>query len=73
MLPVNAAMPAVRQKCTFGNMAESELLCVRVATSLRNKYAHIRQYMLSELPRFLFYCSRYLPCQGGTTPETTEI
>ena len=39
-------------------MTESELLCVRVATLLRNKYARllkvmsIRQYMLSELSRF---------------------
>ena len=47
-------------------MAESELLCVRVAALLRHKYASIlrvmsmRQYM-SELLRFLFYCSRYLP------------
>ena len=54
--------------CETENMAESELLCVRVATLPRSKYASIlvksdviRQYMLSELPRFLFYCCRYLP------------
>ena len=48
-------------------MAWSELLYVKVATLIRNKYAcmHtksdvIGQYM-SELSRFLFYCSRYLP------------
>ena len=40
-------------------MAESELLCVRVATLLRNKYTSIqsdviRQYRLSELSRFYF-------------------
>ena len=46
-LPANTAMPAyaampmflpvVRQKCTYGNMAESEFLCVRVAALLRSK------------------------------------
>ena len=28
--------PVVRQKCTYGNMAESKLLCVRVATLLES-------------------------------------
>ena len=26
-MTANASMPAVRQKCTFGNMAESVALC----------------------------------------------
>ena len=62
LLPVKAAMPAVRQKYTYRNMAESELLCVRVATLHGNKYKSdvIRLYM-SELSIFLFYWSRYLP------------
>ena len=56
--------PVARQKCTYGNMAESELLCVRVATLQNQICKHtksdvIRQYM-SELSRF-FHCSRYLP------------
>ena len=43
----------VRQKCTHGNMAECELLCVGVATLLRNKYASIlrvisRKYILQD-------------------------
>ena len=45
-------------KCTYEYMAESKLLCVRVATLLRNKHASI----LSVISQgFLFYCSRYLP------------
>ena len=40
-MPANVAMPAVRQNCTYGNMAESELICVIEATLLRNKYASI--------------------------------
>ena len=39
-MSVNAAKPTVRQKCSYGNMAESELLCVRVATLLRKKCKH---------------------------------
>ncbi len=40
-------------------MTESKLLCVRVATLLRNKYAStksdvIKQSMLSEFPDFFF-------------------
>ena len=50
----------VRHKCTYGNMAESELICVR-AVLLRTEDAStlksdvIRQYLLSELSRYLFY------------------
>ena len=37
----NTAMPmskpVVRQNCTYGNMAESELFCVRVAIYLEGK------------------------------------
>ena len=43
--PENTAMSmllVVRQKWTYGNMADSELLCVEVATLLRNEYARIR-------------------------------
>ena len=40
-MPANTAMPmfllVVRQKCTYRNMAESELLGVRAVTLLRNK------------------------------------
>ena len=40
-VPENTAMPMFltswRQKCTFGNMVERELLCVKVATLLRNE------------------------------------
>ena len=36
-MTANTAMAAVRQKSIYGNIAESELLCVRVATLLRNK------------------------------------
>ena len=65
LLPVNAAKPAVRQKCTYGNMAESELLCVRVATLLRNKYASILRVIslgsTCQNCQDFFYCSRYLP------------
>ena len=72
-MPTNTAMPMFLTSCETEisiwkyDMAESELLCVRVATLLRNKYASIQrvdvigQYMLAELLRFLFYCSRYLP------------
>ena len=47
-MPAKAAMSAnyyanipdqFRQKFTYGNMAESELVCVRVAALLRNKNA----------------------------------
>ena len=31
----------MRQERIYGNMAESELLCVRVASLLRNKYASL--------------------------------
>ena len=62
-MPANTALPMfltiVRQKYTYGNMAESELLCVIGATLLRNKYV-IRQNM-SELSIYFFYCSGYLP------------
>ena len=44
-MPANAAMLALRQKCTFGNIAE-ELLCVSRATLHRNKYASILTVML---------------------------
>ena len=48
-MPANNDMPMFltrcEQKCTYGNMAESELLCVRVATLLRNKYASILRVM----------------------------
>ena len=56
----------MREKCTYGNKAESELLCVRVATALIKQICNhtksdvIREYV-SELSKFLFYCSRYLP------------
>ena len=70
-----------------GNIAESELRCVSVATLLRNKYASIlrmevmRQYM-SELSRYLFQCSslpsfKYCPvkrhrdCSGHTLVRTS--
>ena len=47
-IPANTAMPmfrtVVRQICTYGNMAGSELFCVRVAL-LRNKYASILRVM----------------------------
>ena len=44
-MPANADMPAMRQKCSYGNIAESELLCLRVATLFRNKYASILRVM----------------------------
>ena len=40
-MPANTDMPDVRLKCTYGNIAAIELLCVRVATLLRNKYSSI--------------------------------
>ena len=47
--PSNAAMPmfltSYETECIFGNMAESESLCVRVATLLRNKYASTLRVM----------------------------
>ena len=45
MLLCQYSGPVVRQECTYENMAESELLCVRVATLLRNKYASILKVM----------------------------
>ena len=52
-------------------MAESELLCVRVATLIRKQICKhtksdvIKQYILSELSSFFvwffIYCSLYLP------------
>ena len=64
-VPANAAMPAMRQKCTYGNMTESELLCVKVATLLRNKYASAlrvsHKAMHVWIVKIFFYCSRYLP------------
>ena len=79
-MPANAAMPAnttmpmfltsCETECTYENMAESELLCVGVATLLRNEYKSdiIKQYM-SELSKFLLFFQlffnfnffRYLP------------
>ena len=53
----------LRQKCTYGNMVECELLCERAAKKQICKHTTsdvIKQYM-SELARFLFYCSKYLP------------
>ena len=60
-MPVNAAMPANaaipentlmpmlltnwKKKCTYGNVVESELLRVRVATLLRNICANILRVM----------------------------
>ena len=49
-MPANAAMLGntaifVRQKYIYRNTAESELLCVRVATLLGNKYAGILRVM----------------------------
>ena len=38
--------PVVSQKCTYGNMAESELLCVSVATLVRSKNASTLRVML---------------------------
>ena len=43
--PAKAFLMVVRQKCTYGNVAESELPCVRVATLLRSKYASILRVM----------------------------
>ena len=64
----NTAMPmllVVRQKWTYGNMADSELLCVEVATLLRNDYARIRVIsqgcICSQKLRFFLFYSRYLP------------
>ena len=43
-------------------MAESELLCVSVATLLRNLYASVlrESHKAIHVRRFLFDCSRYL-------------
>ena len=61
-MPANTAMPMfltfMRQKYTYVNMAENELLCVRVVTLLRSKDAStqksdvIRQCLYSKLSRF---------------------
>ena len=44
-IPANIAVLIVQTcsetECIYGNMVERELLCVRVATLLRNKYASI--------------------------------
>ena len=65
--------PVVRQKCTYGNMVESEFLCVKCNHTNSN---YIRQYML-ELLRFLLYCSGYLPslnyCQGKNIDVALDI
>ncbi len=62
-MPVNTAMPVFLTSCeekyTYGNMANSEMLCVRVANKIKKvnhfKSDVIRQpTMLSELSRFLF-------------------
>ena len=51
--------PVARQKCTYGNMAESELLCVRVTILLRKKKCKhsksdiMRQYMPELSPIFI--------------------
>ena len=65
----------MRHKCTYGNMAESKLLCVRADTLLRSKYASItksdviRQYV-SELSRFysivLDICQALITAQAKT-------
>ena len=47
ILLCQCSWPVVRQKCTYGNIVVSELLCVRVATLIGNKYASI--------PRVLSY------------------
>ena len=35
------SLPVERHKCAYGNVAESKLLCVGVATLLRKKYASV--------------------------------
>ena len=66
VMPENTAVPAnttanvldqLRQKCTYGNITESELLCVRVVLYVKRickltKSDAIRQYMLSECQDF---------------------
>ena len=48
----------MREKCTYGNMAMSELLCVRVVTLLRNIYASVlrlcHKACMLELPGLFF-------------------
>ena len=47
-MPENTAMPmflTICEKCTYRNMAVSELLCVRVTTLLGCKYASILRVM----------------------------
>ena len=55
-------------------MAESELLCVRVANLVRNKYASILRVIsqgVVRIVKILFYCSRYLP--SLTTSQEKNI
>ena len=48
-MPANTAMPmfltSYETEMHYGNKAESKLLCVRLATLLRNKYASILRVM----------------------------
>ena len=71
----------VRQKWTYGNMADSELLCVEVATLLRNDYARIRVIsqgcICSQKLRFFYFildiCLALTTAQAKKGREKNDI